>query len=92
MAVNGAPDDAATGQMIIGIWHRTAESADSRSPNDRISPVFRAVVQATEEAIVNAMVAAETRTGVNSNTIHALPYDRRRDALGKCNRLTEITK
>jgi L-aminopeptidase/D-esterase-like protein len=45
-------------------------------PNDAMNPLFLATVQATEEAIVNAMVAAETMSGINGNTVHALPHDR----------------
>ena len=58
-------------------------------PNERINPLFRATTQATEEAIVNAMVAAETLTGVNGNTVYALPHDRLREVLKKYNRLTK---
>jgi D-aminopeptidase len=60
----------------------------SMLPNDRINPLFRAAVYATEEAIVNAMVAAETMKGINGNTVYALPHDRLREALRKYNRLT----
>jgi L-aminopeptidase/D-esterase-like protein len=56
-------------------------------PNFTTSPFFHQVAAATEEAIVNAMVAARTMTGVNGNTIHALPHDRLRAALEKYNRL-----
>src|SRR5687768_7768688 len=56
-------------------------------PNDRINPIFLATVQATEEAIINAMVAAETMTGVNGNTVHAIPHDRLKQVLKKYNRL-----
>ncbi len=45
-------------------------------PNDRINPLFHATVNATEEAIVNALIAAETMTGINGNTVYALPHDR----------------
>jgi L-aminopeptidase/D-esterase-like protein len=58
-------------------------------PNERINPLFRATVQATEEAIVNALVAAETMTGVNGNTVYALPHDRLREVLRKYNRLAK---
>ncbi len=58
-------------------------------PNERITPLFEATVQATEEAIVNAMVAAETMTGVNGMRVYALPQERLRDALRKYNRLVE---
>ena len=44
--------------------------------NERISPLFQATVEATEEAIVNAMVGAQTMTGVDGHTIEALPHDK----------------
>jgi len=58
-------------------------------PNDQIEPVFTATVQATEEAIINAMVAAETMTGIENHKIIRLPHDRLRAVLKKYNRLTE---
>jgi D-aminopeptidase len=58
-------------------------------PNERINPLFRATVDATEEAIVNAMIAAETMKGVNGNTVYALPHDRLREVLKKYNRLAQ---
>ena len=56
-------------------------------PNDRINPLFNAAVQATEEAIVNALVAAETMEGINGNKVYAIPHDRLREVLNKYNRL-----
>jgi D-aminopeptidase len=47
--------------------------------NNYITPLFDAVVEATEEAIVNALCAAETMTGAHSATAHRLPLDRLRD-------------
>jgi L-aminopeptidase/D-esterase-like protein len=61
----------------------------SMLPNEQINPLFRATVQATEEAIINAMVAAETMKGVNGNTVYALPHDRLRQVLRKYNRLLQ---
>src|SRR6266550_4411653 len=58
-------------------------------PNERIDPLFAATIQATEEAIVNAMVAAETMTGINGRRVYALPHDRLRAVLRKYNRLVE---
>ena len=58
-------------------------------PNDSIDPVFLATVQATEEAVVNALVAAETMTGINNRTVTALPHDRLRELLKKYNRLVK---
>jgi D-aminopeptidase len=56
-------------------------------PNDKINPLFWNVSFATEEAIVNALVAAETMKGINGNTAFALPHDRLREVLRKYNRL-----
>ncbi len=54
--------------------------------NERISPLFTATAQATEEAILNAMLAAETMTGANGVRVHALPHDRLLAALRKYGR------
>jgi len=61
-------------------------------PNERMNPLFEATVQATEEAIVNALVAAETTTGADNHTVVALPHDRLQQALKKYNRLVEARK
>jgi D-aminopeptidase len=58
-------------------------------PNDRMDALFEATVQATEEAVVNAMVAAKTMTGADGHTVEALPHDRLREVLKKYNRLVE---
>jgi len=58
-------------------------------PNESLNPIFLATVQATEEAVVNAMIAAETMTGVNNHTVIALPHDRLREVLKKYNRLAK---
>jgi D-aminopeptidase len=57
--------------------------------NPDISPLFAAVVQATEEAIINSLMAAKTMHGINDNVIYALPHDRLREVLKKYNRLAE---
>jgi D-aminopeptidase len=56
-------------------------------PNDGLNPVFEATVQATEEAIINAMLAAETMTGADSIRAYALPHDRLRALLRRYGRL-----
>jgi len=61
----------------------------SMLPNDSLDPVFLATVQATEEAVINAMVAAETMTGISGHTVIALPHDRLRDVLRKHDRLAK---
>jgi L-aminopeptidase/D-esterase-like protein len=55
-------------------------------PNDDLNPFFVATVEATEEAIVNALVAAQTMTGARG-TVHALPHDQLREILRRYNRL-----
>ena len=67
-----------------------AEKATSRVemlPNDRINPLFYATVQATEEAILNAMLAAETMTGADGLRVFALPHDRLMAAMRKYGRV-----
>ena len=66
-----------------------AKSAEAVTmlPNDRINPIFQATVQATEEAIVNALLAAETMTGADGARVYALPEDRMLAALRKYGRL-----
>ena len=58
-------------------------------PNDALNPLFEATVQATEEAIVNAMVAAETMVGANDRRVIALPHERLVEVLRKYNRLAK---
>jgi D-aminopeptidase len=58
-------------------------------PNDSLDPIFLATVQATEEAVVNAMVAAETMKGIDDHEVIALPHDRLREVLKKYNRLAK---
>ncbi len=56
-------------------------------PNDLITPLFEATVQSVEEAIINAMIAAETMVGINGNTAHAIPHDLLIEVLKKYNRI-----
>jgi len=72
-----------------GAWQSDGVMSLEMLPNARMDALFSAVVQATEEAIVNALVAAETMSGINGNTLHALPHDRLRDILRRHNRLVE---
>ena len=56
-------------------------------PNDEINPLFEATIQATEEAIINAMVGAETMEGINGNKSYAMPHQLVIDILKKYNRI-----
>ncbi len=56
-------------------------------PNDQMSPLFEATVQATEESIINALLAAKTMTGKNGTKIYELPEDRLVEIMKKYNRI-----
>ncbi len=58
-------------------------------PNEKMTPLFQATVQATEEAIINAMVAADTMTGADNHKVIGLPHDQLREILKKYNRLAK---
>ncbi|MGE5278764.1 MAG: P1 family peptidase [Acidobacteriota bacterium] len=70
-----------------GAWAAKKTSAVTTLPNDDMNPLFEATAQATEEAIVNAMVAADTMTGADGHRADGLPRDRLREALKKYGRL-----
>ena len=70
-----------------GRGRRDRRHAAGLAAERRLTPFFEATVQATEEAIVNALVAAETMVGINGNTVPALPTDQLRAILTKYNRL-----
>jgi L-aminopeptidase/D-esterase-like protein len=57
--------------------------------NEQIGPLFEATVYATEEAIVNALVAADTMVGADNHRVEGLPHERLRDVLKKYNRLVK---
>ncbi len=85
-----------SGDIFLAFSTAEAQASDSGAtqlvpmlPNDRIDPLFIAVSQATEEAIVNALIAAKTMTGIDGNRVHALPHDRLRAILRDHNRLSE---
>ena len=78
-----------------GLSHRAGED-DPRPTvelrmvvDEHINPLFEGVAEATEEAIVNALLAAETMTGRDGITAHALPVDRLLEVMGRHGRLAE---
>lgn len=68
-------------------FNREQFTAVEQLPNDQINPLFDATVQAVEEAIINAMVAAETMEGINGNKAYALPHNLVMELLKKYNRV-----
>jgi D-aminopeptidase len=90
---NGSYSGNGSGDIFIAFStaNPNAGSGDLRQiamlPNFRLNPIFLATVQATEEAVVNAMIAAKTMTGVDGHTVCALPHDKLQEVLKKYNRL-----
>jgi len=83
-----------SGDLFLAFSTANAGAASSEGtpalkmlPNDRIDPLFRATIDATEEAVVNAMLAAQTMTGVDGIRVFGLPGDRVVAALKKYNRM-----
>ncbi|WP_295666597.1 P1 family peptidase [uncultured Mucilaginibacter sp.] len=70
-----------------GAFNRQKVVSVKQFPNDQINPLFEGTVQSVEEAIINAMVAADTMTGVNGNTTYALPHDKVMELLRKYGRV-----
>ncbi|ALM06403.1 aminopeptidase [Sediminicola sp. YIK13] len=70
-------------------FNRAGTSTVETFSNDLISPFFEATVQSVEEAIVNALVAAETMEGINGNKSYALPHNLLIDILKKYNRIKQ---
>jgi len=97
IGVMGGRGENSSGDIFIAFSTANAAEASKDEglanitmlPNERINRLFWATAQATEEAIVNAMVAAETMKGLNGNTAYALPHDRLREILKKYNRLSK---
>ncbi len=85
-----------SGDIFVAFSTANPEASKSKGirqismlPNEQLNPLFLATVQATEEAVINAMVAAETMKGINDFEVMALPHDRLREVLKKYNRLTK---
>ncbi len=93
LARTGATSGNGSGDIFIA-FSTANPGAASTAPvaavqmlsNERISALFQATVEATEEAIVNALVAAETMTGAGGRRVEALPHDRLRAILKKYGR------
>lgn len=72
-----------------GTWGAGEATRPQMLPNGSLNPVFEATIQATEEAILNSLVAAETMVGADHIKVHALPHDRLQEILTRYNRLAD---
>lgn len=99
LARTGATSGNGSGDIFIAFSTANTDAAITEGivqlqmlPNDQMNGLFEATVQATEEAIINALVAADSMTGINDTKITALPHDKLRQVLKKYGRLNETEK
>jgi D-aminopeptidase len=89
LARTGAISGNGSGDLFIAFSTANAGAANPEPlthsvqtiPNDRLDPIFAAVVQATDEAVVNALVDNQSMTGRDNHHVEALPHDRMREIL-----------
>ena len=94
LARTGSVSGNGSGDLFLAFSTANPGAADAAQPmrtiqtmpNERMDALFTATVQATEEAIVNAMVANQPMTGRDDHHVDALPHDRLRAAMKKYNR------
>ncbi|MEK6302821.1 MAG: P1 family peptidase [Acidobacteriota bacterium] len=96
VARTGSSSGNGSGDIFIAFSTANPEAAKQTGPvqltmlpNDLLNPIFEATVQATEEAIINALVAAETMTGADGHKVVALPHERLKQVMKKYNRFKE---
>lgn len=94
IGIVGGRGDNGSGDIFLafstaneGAFNRNETVSVESLPNDLVSPLFDATVQAVEEAIINAMVAAETMEGINGNKAYAIPHESLIEILKKYNRI-----
>lgn len=99
IARTGGVSSDSSGDIFVAFSTANSVASDAKAlgtvstlPNDRLSPIFEATIEATEEAIINALVAAQTLAGPNNHRAIALPHDRLKQVLSKYNRLTGANK
>jgi L-aminopeptidase/D-esterase-like protein len=90
----GGIASASSGDLFIAFSTTSTGTPDERGirqvemlSEERITPVYEATVQATEEAIINAMLAAKTMRGADGYVVPALPHDRLKEVMRKYGRL-----
>ncbi|HEU0369393.1 MAG TPA: P1 family peptidase [Candidatus Acidoferrum sp.] len=93
---NGSISGDGSGDIFIAFSTANPHAEGGKSvvdlkflPNDALDPIFAATVQAVEESIINAMIAAPTMTGIENHKVTGLPHNKLRDVLKKYNRLVQ---
>jgi D-aminopeptidase len=75
-----------------GAWGGGKVKQIAMVPNDDMNPLFLATVQAVEESVVNALIAAKSMKGINDFEVDAIPHAQLQQVLKKYNRLVEPGK
>jgi L-aminopeptidase/D-esterase-like protein len=93
LARTGSTSGNGSGDIFLAFSTANPHADDVPGPNiiqtvanEHISPIFNATVEATEEAIVNAMVGAQTMTGIDGHTVPGLPHQQLQEVLKKYGR------
>ena len=96
IARNGGTSENGSGDIFIAFSTANAQAGSQSKkidltmiPNTSMDPIFEATIQATEEAIINALIAAETMTGIDNHVAVSIPQDRLQQILKKYNRLAD---
>jgi D-aminopeptidase len=100
LARTGTPSMCSSGEFVLAF--STANTIPRKTDtgafpikmlsNDRMDPLYQAVIEATEEAVINAMTAAVTTVGKDGNTIHSIPLTRLQEIMRKYGRLASESK
>ena len=97
LARTGATSGNTSGDIFLAFSTANAVPLDGGEPvlsasfvsteaTDRLNALFQGVIEATEEAVLNALAKADTMTGIDGNTVYGLPYDRLRAVMAKYGR------
>jgi L-aminopeptidase/D-esterase-like protein len=100
LARTGSHSGNGSGDILIAFSTANAGAANPKNtltsvqfvPNDKLDRLFAATRLATEEAIINALVAAETMVGVDGHKVDAIPHEKLKQVMKKYNRLIESTQ
>jgi D-aminopeptidase len=91
IARTGGAGENSSGDIILAFAVGNRDPGTNVSvdllPNEQLNPLFYATIESTEEAIVNAMLAAETMIGRGGATVHALPHDELVDVMRRFGRV-----
>jgi D-aminopeptidase len=92
----GSTADNGSGDIFIAFSTANPEASVSPHltelhmvPNGALDPIFDATVQATEEAVINALIAAQDMTGIDGHHVTALSHQKLREVLARYHRLNK---